>query len=218
MQLFEHPPPDQSNIVNALGLGNPPDRLNLLGLQGHSNGLCATLEHRFGDLFELLLKVCQIVRIPEHGEFFNGVCFWESFCSFVFPSIVSLYLSTRHWSGRYGISVSIGKLNYHAEQMSPAFCLTQDVVDRVLSSGPCPQHQGFTKAHFLNVFRFYPMRSDVVDPIFWPDQLADLYVIIALQSAVADNKRSEVFSPILAGRSSPPMVGSGTHPPDSDAR
>ena len=75
MESLEDPPLNQGNIVNALGLGNPPDSLDLLRLQGHSNSLYPMLEYRFGDLFQLILELCQIVHIPEPGEFFNGVCF-----------------------------------------------------------------------------------------------------------------------------------------------
>ena len=59
MELFEHPPLNQSNMVNALGLGNPPDSLDLLGLHGHSDCLYPALEHWFGDFFQLIFIIYQ---------------------------------------------------------------------------------------------------------------------------------------------------------------
>ena len=58
------------------------------------------------------------------------------------------------------------------------------------------------------------MRSDVSDPILWPDQVADLHAKIILQSVYADNMHPALYIYLsqVCG-TFPPAVGSGTHRP-----
>jgi hypothetical protein len=93
-----------------------------------------------------------------------------------------------HRSGRDRVSFAIRELNHHTKQIPSHCCLSKDIVDRILSLGLGSLHQGSTKAYLFYLFRFYPVRSDVVDPIFRPDQLVNLHDRIIQPGMFADNK------------------------------
>jgi len=47
-------------------------------------------------------------------------------------------------------------------------------------------YQGSTKTHIFHFFGFYPVRSDVVNPIVGPDQFMDFHALIIHKSVLSD--------------------------------
>jgi len=69
----------------------------------------------------------------------------------------------------------VWKADHHAEQVSSRWCLTEDLVDRILATRSSTKNQGLSKADLLDLGRSYPMLGNMLNAVIGPYELTDLH-------------------------------------------
>ena len=74
MKPFDNPLPKVGGLLHPLGPRDSREVLSLSRLEadGQRRALCAAKD-AVSDFLEIVFKVCQIVRIPELRQLFNGI-------------------------------------------------------------------------------------------------------------------------------------------------
>ena len=128
-----------------------------------------------------LNRGCPKSELTHQSNQFEGVFAF----SFSLPFLKPSSFRVGHRSGGYWITIFIWELYDNTKQVPTRISLAQDIINRIFSFGFRPLDKRFAKAYFFNFFRGDTVSSNVLNPVFWPDDPPNLHSLIVAISYTA---------------------------------